>query len=100
MQISGQGRSQDLARLLLGVQEADRPAAKSSSEAGHKADQVQISEQAKEIQRITALAQEPDPDRTAFVERIRQAVQDGTYRLDSKATADAVIRHALTDAVL
>lgn len=100
MQISGQGRSQDLAKLLLGVQEADRPAAKSSSETGHKADQVQISEQAKEIQRITALAKEPDPERAALVERIRQAVQDGTYRLDSKATADAMIRHALTDAVL
>ncbi len=100
MQISGQGRSQDLARLLLGVQDADRPAAQPSSEAGHKADQVQISEQAKEIQRITALAKEPDDDRAARVERIRQAVQDGTYRLDAKATADAIVRHALTDAVL
>lgn len=100
MQISGHGRSQDLARLLLGVQDADLPAAKSPSEAGHKADQVQISEQAKEIQRITQLAKEPDYDREARVERIRQSVQDGTYRLDAKATADAIIRHALTDAVL
>jgi negative regulator of flagellin synthesis FlgM len=86
--------------LLLGVQDADRPASKSSSDAGHKADQVQISEQAKEVQRITELAKEPDQNRAARVERIRQAMQDGTYRLDSKATADAIVRHALTDSVL
>lgn len=100
MQISGHGRSEDLARLLLGVQDADRPTGKSSSEAGQKQDQVQISEQAKEIQRITQLAKEPDNDRAARVERIRQAVQDGTYRPDATRTADAIVRHALTDAVL
>lgn len=100
MQISGHGRSEDLARLLLGVQEQDRPAPSSSSEVGQKQDQVQISEQAKEIQRITQLAKEPDHDRAARVERIRQAVQDGTYRPDATRTADAIIRQALTDAVL
>ena len=100
MQISGHGRSQDLAKLLLGVQETERPGSRSETGRSQQQDQVQISEQAKEIHRITTLAKEPDHARAARIERIRQAVSDGTYRVDAKLTADAIFRHALTEAVL
>jgi negative regulator of flagellin synthesis FlgM len=100
MQISGHGRSQDLAKLLLGVQETERSGSRGDSGRSERQDQVQISEQAKEIHRITALAKEPDHTRAARIERIRQAVSDGTYRVDAIRTADAIVRHALTEAVL
>lgn len=100
MQISGHGRSQDLAKLLLGVQETERSGSRGESGRSEQRDQVQISEEAKEIHRITTLAKEPDHARAVRIERIRQAVGDGTYRMDAKRTADAIVRHAMTEAVL
>ncbi len=100
MQISGHGRSNELAQLLLGIQDRDRSAARSAAQASAPQDSVRISQDAKELQRIKALAQADDPARAAKVERIRQAVESGTYAVDPRKTADALIRHVLTDAVL
>ena len=64
MHISGHGKTDHLAKLLLGVQEADGPGAKPSAKREAAKDRVFISEQAKELQRIQTLAQEPDQART------------------------------------
>lgn len=101
MQIAGHGKSDHLAKLLLGVQDADAVGAKSTvsqKEAGK--DQVYISEQAKELQRIQALAHEPDQVRSERLDRIRQAIESGTYDVNGRKVGDALITQVLTDAVL
>lgn len=101
MEISGHGRAQELAALLLGVQEtSDRPMAKQTAGRGPQQDQVEISQQAKEIQRIKALVAAPDAARAEHVEQLRQAVDNGTYDVNGRTVADALIRHVLTDAAL
>lgn len=101
MEISGHGRADQLAKILLGVQPASGPS--SARSAAHKEsgkDQVHISEQAKEMQRIRALGQEPDHERAARVDRIKQAIDSGTYDVSGRTVGDAIIKQVLTDAVL
>jgi negative regulator of flagellin synthesis FlgM len=101
MQISGHGKVDHLAKLLLGVQDTEgtgnRQAA-ARTQVGK--DEVQISAQAKELQRIRELANQPDPERNEQVERIRRALDSGTYDISGRAVGDAIVKHVLTDAVL
>lgn len=101
MQISGHGKADHLAKLLLGVQDAEATGARQApvrKEAGN--DQVHISERAQELRRIQALAQEPDPARIAHLDRIKQALDNGTYDVSGRKVGDALIKQVLTDAVL
>ena len=101
MEISHNGRAADLAKILLGVQDTERTHNKKSAPQGTQSqDRVQISEQAKELQRLRAAAEQPDAERDARVGQIRQSVEGGTYNVDGKKVADAIIRNVLTDAVL
>ncbi|MCS6296529.1 MAG: flagellar biosynthesis anti-sigma factor FlgM [Nitrospira sp.] len=101
MEISNNGRAADLAKILLGVQETDRTHnKKNASQATQSQDRVQISERAKELQRLRAAAEQPDHERDARVGQIQQSVEGGTYNVDGKKVADAIIRNVLTDAVL
>jgi negative regulator of flagellin synthesis FlgM len=59
MQISGHGKPDHLAKILLGVQGTDGVSAKPKTQQNGRQDQVQISDRAKEIQRIRALADQP-----------------------------------------
>jgi negative regulator of flagellin synthesis FlgM len=101
MEISPNGRSTDLAHILLGVQDTERTQSKKTA-AQHAVsqDRVQISEQAKELQRLRAAAEEPHAEREAKVDHIRRSVEGGTYRVDGQQVADAIIRNVLTDEVL
>jgi negative regulator of flagellin synthesis FlgM len=101
MQISGHGKADHLAKLLLGVQDAEATGARqapSRKQAGN--DQVHISERAQELRRIQALAQEPDQARIAHLDRIKQALDNGTYDVSGRKVGDALIKQVLTDAVL
>lgn len=100
MHISGHGRAHELASLLLGVKDVERPSPSKAKATDSRRDQVDISEHAKEMARIKALTQESDPARTERVEKIREAVDGGTYNVNGRTVADALIRHVLTDAVL
>jgi negative regulator of flagellin synthesis FlgM len=100
MEISGRGRTADLAKLLLGVQEVGQTSGKYSAKPSRQGDRVQISDQAKELQRIKALTNEPDHARAEKVERIRQAIDNGTYSVEGRKVGDAIIRHALMEQVL
>jgi anti-sigma28 factor (negative regulator of flagellin synthesis) len=52
------------------------------------------------MQRIKALADQPDTAREERIERISRSVDAGTYTVSGKQVADALIRQTLTDAVL
>jgi negative regulator of flagellin synthesis FlgM len=100
MQISGHGKPDYLAKILLGIQGADGVSAKPlAPQDGHQ-DRVQISDRAKEIQRIKALADQPDAVREERIAQISRSIDTGTYTVSGKHVADAVIRQTLTDAVL
>jgi len=100
MEISGHGRAQDLAALLLGVQETDRSASRPSASPGPRQDQVQISEHAKELRRISSLVYASDDTRAEHVAKLQQALDNGTYDVSGRTVADALLRHVLTDAAL
>ena len=91
----------DLAKLLLGVQETERPSGPTATQKpSEHQDRVQISEHAKELQRLKSLTGQPDAARDARVEKIRQSVEGGTYSVDGTKVADAIIRQVLTDSIL
>jgi negative regulator of flagellin synthesis FlgM len=100
MQISGHGKPDYLAKILLGIQGADGVSAKPLPPQGGHQDRVQISDRAKEIQRIKALADQPDAAREEQIAQISRSVDAGTYTVSGKQVADALIRQTLTDAVL
>ncbi len=101
MQISGHGKVDHLAKVLLGVHEVESAAARQptvQTKAGK--DEVQISAQAKELQRIRELVNQPDSVRAEHVDRIKRALDSGTYDISGRAVGDALIKQVLTDAVL
>ncbi|MGE0642050.1 MAG: flagellar biosynthesis anti-sigma factor FlgM [Nitrospira sp.] len=101
MQISGHGKVDHLAKVLLGVHEAESSGARQATarvQAGK--DEVQISAQAKELQRIRELVNQPDPERSERVESLRRSLDSGTYNVSGRAVGDALIRQVLTDSVL
>ena len=101
MQISGHGKVDHLAKVLLGVHEAEHAGTRQAPvqpKAGK--DEVQISAQAKELQRIRELVNQPDAQRAEHVERIKRALDSGTYDISGRAVGDALIKQVLTDAVL
>jgi flagellar biosynthesis anti-sigma factor FlgM len=100
MQISGHGKPDYLAKILLGIQGTNTVSSKSKTQQDGRQDQVQISDRAKEIQRIKSLADQPDAAREERIERINRSVEAGTYAVSGKQVADALIRQTLTDAVL
>ncbi|MBX3303164.1 MAG: flagellar biosynthesis anti-sigma factor FlgM [Nitrospira sp.] len=101
MQISGHGKVDHLAKVLLGVHEAESSGSRQATartQAGK--DHVQISAQAKELQRIRELVNQPDSERTERVENIRRSLDSGTYDVSGRAVGDAIVRQVLTDAIL
>ena len=101
MQISGHGKVDHLAKLLLGVQDAEGTGSRQAAARTQVGkDEVQISAQAKELQRIRELANQPDPGRAEQVARIRRALDSGTYDISGRAVGDAIVKQVLTDAVL
>jgi negative regulator of flagellin synthesis FlgM len=100
MQISGHGKPDYLAKILLGIQGTNIVSSQSKAQQDGRQDRVQISDRAKEIQRIKTLADQPDAAREERIERISRSVEAGTYTVSGKQVADALIRQTLTDAVL
>lgn len=100
MEISGHGRAQELASLLLGTQDIDQPTAKPAANSAGQQDQVQISDYAKELQRITSLVDVSDDARAKRIAGIQQALDSGTYDVSGRKVGDVLIRQVLTDAVL
>ena len=97
----GRNNRAELAKFLLGVQEVDRTQSKQAPQSsGGQQDRIQISEHAKELQRLKALTERPDPVREAKVEQISRSVAAGTYAVDGTKVADAMIKQVLIDSAL
>lgn len=56
-------------------------------EKGVKTDQVEISEEAKELQRSNDI----HPARKKHVDRIKQEIESGTYRVDAEKIAERLL---------
>lgn len=101
MEISRHGRIDDLGKLLLGVQEADRPAGKKlKAVPSGGGDQVEISDAAKEMRQVGELARAADPAREQRLAQLKQVVETGTYDVRGRAVADRLIHHTLIDSIL
>lgn len=100
MRIGDQGRANELATMLLGINETERISAHRPTETPARRDQVEISETAKELQRIKTLVDQPAPGRAERIEEIRKAIEAGSYEVKSNQVADKIIRNVLTEAVL
>lgn len=58
---------------------------------GRRADQINLSEQARELHRaVEAVAAQPE-ERAALVAALRRQLTDGTYRIDARAIARALL---------
>ncbi len=100
MEISGQNNARELAAFLLGVHESERTGTPKTTPSGLQTDQIRISQRAKEIQQIKSLVQQTALSREEHIERLRQAIEAGTYDVSGRRTADALIRNVLTETVL
>lgn len=60
MRIPDNGRANELASALLGITETERVSARRQTDSPAKGDQVEISEKAKELQRIKGLVEQPE----------------------------------------
>lgn len=100
MRIPDHDQANELARVLLGITETQRVSSRQPGDKPARRDQVEISEKAKELQRIKALVEQPDPDRAERIEQIRQAIEAGRYAVNDSQVADKIIRNVLTDTVL
>jgi negative regulator of flagellin synthesis FlgM len=100
MQASGHGKPDPPAKILLWFQGTNGVRPKPKPKHNGSRDRVLISDRAKEIQRIKALADQPEAEREERIERIRRSVDAGTYRVSGKKVADALIRQTLIDEVL
>jgi negative regulator of flagellin synthesis FlgM len=52
------------------------------------------------LERIRELVNQPDSVRAEHVDRIKRALDSGTYDISGRAVGDALIKQVLTDAVL
>lgn len=101
MQISGHGKADHLAKLLLGVQETESTGARqAAARPAASKDEVQISARAQELRRIQELVHEPDEVRAQRVEQIRQSLDSGTYNISGRKVGDALLKEVLTESVL
>jgi len=100
MEISRHGRIDDLGKLLLGVQEADRSTGKKLKTPTSEGDRVEISDVAKEMRQVGERARTADPAREQRIAQLKQAVETGTYDVQGRAVADRLIHHTLVDSIL
>ncbi|MFO0775917.1 MAG: flagellar biosynthesis anti-sigma factor FlgM [Nitrospiraceae bacterium] len=101
MEISKQGRIDDLGKVLLGTQPSARAAAKTAYGTPDKTtDRVEISQAAKDLQRVRSLAQTESPDRADKVDALKQAVESGTYTVSGRTVSNKLLTNTLLDSVL
>ncbi len=100
MEISRHGRIDDLGKLLLGVQPADRGTTRKVAAGEPGQDRVEISAAAKELQRVRELSHAGDTERAQKVQQLKESIEQGTYTIKGQVVADRLIRHTLIEGVL
>ena len=100
MRIPEQDLNSLLEKTLLGVNGVKRSRASSDPEtqnASTSSDRVNISEKARTFQQLSQLASVAPEDRSARVDEIKKALEDGSYYTDAKASAEGLLRSTLLD---
>ncbi|MGE3536963.1 MAG: flagellar biosynthesis anti-sigma factor FlgM [Candidatus Tectimicrobiota bacterium] len=100
LQIAGQDPSSNLRRTENTVRstEVSRTKASEEVENSHEvstSDRVELSSQARTIQRAREIAQEAPEVREDRVEQARQALQNGSLKLQGSDLADTLLRDTL-----
>ncbi len=90
-----------LEKTLLGKTTPKKTTDAQAQETSHSspADSVNISEKARHIQHLNALAASGPEVRTERVAALQQKIEAGTYAVDGKQIAEKLIRSAVQDKV-
>mgnify|MGYP001609598257 CR=1 FL=1 len=70
----------------------------SSSKAGGSSEQIVLSSKAKDIQRAQEAVRAAPDIRTDKVNRIKQELSDGTYKVNTRDVAEKMLKNILNDA--
>lgn len=70
----------------------------STSGAGGAGEQIALSSKAKDIQKAHEVIRSTPDIRTDKVNAIKQKIADGSYKVDSQAVADKILKQVVTDA--
>jgi negative regulator of flagellin synthesis FlgM len=102
MNISDRGHLNDLAGLLSGLNDVQRASPKSKETLAPKerADQVRISDRAKQFQQLSQLVTQTPDVRTHKVEKIQAAIKAGSYNVRGEQVADKLIANTVLDEIL
>ncbi len=65
-----------------------------------RADRVEISQQARNAERMRMQLRQQEQARAQMVEQIRQQVQQGTYQANAKRTAYGMVRENIIDKIV
>lgn len=74
-----------------------RPDKDAATQASGKADKVEISAQARKLQRIAELAAKGDQLRAEKVKALKQQVDAGQYHVSAEETAESIIRNDVSE---
>lgn len=101
MKIPEKNPSLLLEKALLGKTTPKKTSDAPGQEAGRSssADSVEISEKARHIQHLNALAASGPEVRADRVAEVQQKIEAGTYTVDGKRIAEKLIRSAVQDEV-
>ncbi|MGQ9857105.1 MAG: flagellar biosynthesis anti-sigma factor FlgM [Thermodesulfobacteriota bacterium] len=97
MKINGGGGYSPIQSLLQRIRSENEPKVSQPQESApqQQAEKVEISRQAREIQKLEALLEELPEVREQRVEEIRAMIQEGRYRVDLEKLSDRILQALL-----
>jgi negative regulator of flagellin synthesis FlgM len=95
MKIHGSGGASGIKEILQKLQQdsgATKDRQVESTPAAPRGEKVEISQEAREIQRLKALLEQIPDVREKKVEEVRQLIQEGRYQVDLNAVSDRILQ--------
>jgi negative regulator of flagellin synthesis FlgM len=89
---------QDRAKVSSKESSGKGESSESSSKAGGSSEQIVLSSKAKDIQRAQEAVRAAPDIRTDKVNRIKQELSDGTYKVNTRDVAEKMLKNILNDA--
>lgn len=95
MKVTHKGPSEaDLSQLIQNDKAVDRVRRDKRSEVGQSGEsaKINISQEARELQRIAELARKGDELRAEKVQHLKQVIAKGEYEIDAQEVAKSIVR--------